>query len=129
LREQGELSRQMKNCAGKPGAFAGSRLIARNATFAKATIRLHSRPTADLHHRPVAGRSPGLIWRWPISIAAQSVFGLLAALISQIGISLPLSWIALTMPLAVAAICIFRWVEIIRPVRPMHRPTYRRDSP
>jgi len=53
-------------------------------------------------------RSPGLIWRWPVLLAALSVFGLLAALIGQTGIWLPLSWIALTIPLAVAAICIVR---------------------
>jgi len=53
-------------------------------------------------------RSLGLIWRWPVLLAALSVFGLLAALIGQTGIWLPLSWIALTIPLAVAAICIVR---------------------
>ena len=55
-----------------------------------------------------ANRSLGLIWRWPALLAALSVFGLLAALIGQTGIWLPLSWIALTVPLAVAAICIVR---------------------
>ncbi len=53
-------------------------------------------------------RSPGLIWRWPVLLAALSMSGLLAALIGQTGIWLPLSWIALTIPLAVAAICIVR---------------------
>ncbi|TWA93623.1 hypothetical protein [Bradyrhizobium stylosanthis] len=53
-------------------------------------------------------RSLGLIWRWPVLLAALSVFGLLAALIGQTGIWLPLSWIALTIPLAVATICILR---------------------
>lgn len=53
-------------------------------------------------------RSLRLIWRWPALFAALNVFGLLAALIGQAGIWLPLSWIALAMPLAVAAICIVR---------------------
>lgn len=53
-------------------------------------------------------RSHVLIWRWPVLLAALSVFGLLAALIGQTGIWLPLSWIALIIPLAVAAICIVR---------------------
>ncbi|MBR1175466.1 hypothetical protein JQ617_16005 [Bradyrhizobium sp. KB893862 SZCCT0404] len=53
-------------------------------------------------------RSLGLIWRWPVLLAALSVFGLLAALIGQTGIWLPLSWVALTIPLAVVAICILR---------------------
>ena len=53
-------------------------------------------------------RSLRVIWRWPVLLAALSVFGLLAALIGQTGVWLPLSWIALTIPLAVAAICIIR---------------------
>ena len=55
-----------------------------------------------------AHRSIGVIWRWPALLAVLSVFGLLAALIGQTGIWLPLSWIALTIPLVVAAICIVR---------------------
>ncbi|MHC2622607.1 hypothetical protein ACVIW2_004639 [Bradyrhizobium huanghuaihaiense] len=55
-----------------------------------------------------ARRSPNLIWRWPALLAALSIFGLFAALIGQTGIWLPLSWGALTVPLAVAAICIVR---------------------
>ena len=53
-------------------------------------------------------RSLSLIWRWPALFAVLSVFGLLAALIGQTGIWLPLSWGGLTIPLAVAAICIVR---------------------
>jgi len=53
-------------------------------------------------------RSLAVIWRWPALLAALSVFGLLAALIGQTGMWLPLSWGALTIPLAVAAICIVR---------------------
>lgn len=53
-------------------------------------------------------RSLRLIWRWPVLLAVLNVFGLLAALIGQTGIWLALSWIALTIPLAVAAICIVR---------------------
>jgi hypothetical protein len=53
-------------------------------------------------------RSLVLIWRWPALLAVLSIFGLLAALIGQRGIWLQLSWGALTLPLAVAAICIAR---------------------
>jgi uncharacterized membrane protein YbaN (DUF454 family) len=56
----------------------------------------------------MTNRSPSLIWRWPALLAALSIFGLLSALLGQTGIWLPLSWIALTVPLAVAAICIVR---------------------
>jgi hypothetical protein len=53
-------------------------------------------------------RSIGLIWRWPALLAALSIFGLLSALLGQTGVWLPLSWVALAAPLAVAAICIGR---------------------
>ncbi|MCK1395255.1 hypothetical protein [Bradyrhizobium sp. 1] len=53
-------------------------------------------------------RSLAMIWRWPSLLAVLSVFGLLAALLGQTGIWLPLCWGALTIPLAVAAICIVR---------------------
>lgn len=58
--------------------------------------------------RMTGRRSFALIWRWPALLAVLSVFGLLAALIGQTGIWLPLSWSALTIPLAVAAVCIVR---------------------
>lgn len=53
-------------------------------------------------------RSIALIWRWPALLAAFSIFGLLSALLGQTGFWLPLSWIALATPLAVAAICVSR---------------------
>jgi len=56
----------------------------------------------------MTNRSLGLIWRWPALLALLSIFGLLSALLGQTGLWLPLSWGALTLPLAVAAICIVR---------------------
>ncbi|MBR0843061.1 hypothetical protein JQ607_22890 [Bradyrhizobium liaoningense] len=53
-------------------------------------------------------RSLVLIWRWPALLAVLSIVGLLSALLGQTGLWLPLSWIALAAPLAVAAICIGR---------------------
>ena len=53
-------------------------------------------------------RSLALIWRWPSLLAVLSIFGLLSALLGQTGFWLPLSWMALAAPLAVAAICIVR---------------------
>ncbi|QDF40289.1 hypothetical protein FJN17_23480 [Bradyrhizobium symbiodeficiens] len=53
-------------------------------------------------------RSLAVIWRWPTLLAAASLFGLLSALLGQRGIWLPLSWIALASPLAVAAFCVGR---------------------
>ncbi|MGY8632459.1 hypothetical protein RAD15_08170 [Bradyrhizobium sp. 14AA] len=53
-------------------------------------------------------RSLVLIWRWPVLLAGSSLFGLLSALLGQTGLWLPMSWIALATPLAVAAICIGR---------------------
>ncbi|OPY99564.1 hypothetical protein A5906_28130 [Bradyrhizobium sacchari] len=53
-------------------------------------------------------RSLALIWRWPVLLAVLSLFGLLSALLGQTGVWLPLSWIALATPLAVAAICVVR---------------------
>jgi len=56
----------------------------------------------------MTNRSLSLIWRWPALLALLSIFGLLSALLGQTGLWLPLSWGALTLPLAVAAICIVR---------------------
>ncbi|WP_342735103.1 hypothetical protein [Bradyrhizobium sp. B117] len=53
-------------------------------------------------------RSLALIWRWPSLLAVSSIFGLLSALLGQTDFWLPLSWIALAAPLAVAAVCIGR---------------------
>ncbi len=41
------------------------------------------------------------VWRWPVILAALSVFGLLSALLGQGGIWWFLSWVALATPLAV----------------------------
>ncbi|WP_424630660.1 hypothetical protein [Bradyrhizobium sp. SYSU BS000235] len=48
-----------------------------------------------------------MVWRWPLLLAALTVFGLLAALIGQSGLWWPASWIALAMPLIVIvrAVC------------------------
>ncbi|RTL52872.1 MAG: hypothetical protein EKK40_06900 [Bradyrhizobiaceae bacterium] len=55
-----------------------------------------------------ARRSFNMIWRWPAALAALVMFGLLSALLGQGGIWWPLSWIALAVPLAVIAVCIWR---------------------
>jgi low affinity Fe/Cu permease len=44
-------------------------------------------------------RTAGQIWRWPIMLAALTLFGLLSALLGQGGIWWLLSWIALAVPL------------------------------
>lgn len=41
------------------------------------------------------------VWRWPLVIAALTIFGLLSALLGEGGIWWWLSWAALLMPLAV----------------------------
>ncbi|MBW7969246.1 hypothetical protein [Bradyrhizobium sp. BR 10289] len=56
----------------------------------------------------MTNRSPSLIWRWPALLACFSILGLLSALLGQTGLWLPLSWIALAVPLVVAAVCIVR---------------------
>jgi len=48
------------------------------------------------------------IWRWPTVLALLIVFGLLSALLGGGGPWWLLSWIALSMPLAVILICIRR---------------------
>jgi hypothetical protein len=45
------------------------------------------------------------IWRWPLVLAVLFVFGLVSALLGQGSIWWVLSWIALTIPLAVIAAC------------------------
>ncbi len=41
------------------------------------------------------------VWRWPLMLAALTMFGLLSALLGQHGVWHWLSWIALATPLAV----------------------------
>lgn len=45
------------------------------------------------------------LWRWPVAIAALSMFGLLSALLGQGGIWWDLSWVALSIPLLVSVWC------------------------
>ncbi len=57
---------------------------------------------------PVASGGPrAWVWRWPVLLAALSVFGLLSALLGQGGIWWILSWIALSMPLAMIVRCVW----------------------
>lgn len=41
------------------------------------------------------------VWRWPLVLAALSLFGLLSALLGQGGVWWVLSWLSLATPLAV----------------------------
>jgi hypothetical protein len=46
------------------------------------------------------------IWRWPLALAAATVFGLVSALLGEGGIWWVLSWLALSAPLLVIARCV-----------------------
>jgi hypothetical protein len=48
------------------------------------------------------------IWRWPTALALLTLFGLLSALLGEGGLWWSLSWIALSLPLVVIAVCLFR---------------------
>jgi len=48
------------------------------------------------------------IWRWPLLLAALTIFGLLAALLGQDEGWWIVSWIALGMPLAAVALALIR---------------------
>lgn len=48
------------------------------------------------------------VWRWPSLLAALTMFGLLSALLGQQGVWFWLSWAALSVPLAVIAVAIWR---------------------
>lgn len=48
-----------------------------------------------------ASRRQVHVWRWPMALAALSVFGLLSALLGQEGVWWVLSWIALVIPVGV----------------------------
>ncbi len=54
-------------------------------------------PAVAVAHAPAALRP----WRWPVMLAALTLFGLLSALLGQHGVWHWLSWIALAIPLAV----------------------------
>lgn len=58
------------------------------------------------------------IWRWPLVLAALSVFGLLSALLGQGGIWWVLSWFALAVPVLVV---LWHW-----PVRELFGRHWRR---
>ncbi len=47
------------------------------------------------------------IWRWPAALAVLTMGGLLAALLGQRGIWLPVSWGALAIPLLVTIGCFY----------------------
>lgn len=46
------------------------------------------------------------IWRWPLALAALTIFGLLSALLGEGGIWWALSWLALSTPLLVILWCV-----------------------
>ncbi len=50
----------------------------------------------------------GPVWTIPLSLAALTIFGLLAALLGQHGVWWVLSWIALAIPLLVIVRCLLR---------------------
>lgn len=49
----------------------------------------------------------GGVWRWPLVLAAVTVFGLLAALLGDHGAWRILSWLSLAAPLAVIVRCVW----------------------
>lgn len=52
--------------------------------------------------------SAARIWKWPLILAALTVFGLLAALLGQAAIWWAASWAALATPLVVVLVCVLR---------------------
>ena len=52
--------------------------------------------------------APSAVWRWPLALAAATLFGLVSALLGEGGVWWVLSWVALSMPLAVLVFCIAR---------------------
>ncbi len=58
--------------------------------------------------RPRREGSFRFVWGWPVFLSVLTLFGLLAALISQAGVWLWLSWSALGMPLGVIIACVVR---------------------
>lgn len=49
-----------------------------------------------------------ITWRWPTVLAALTMFALLSALIGEKGIWVWLSWLTLSIPLAVITVAIWR---------------------
>jgi len=50
--------------------------------------------------------SASRVWRWPITLAALTLFGLLSALLGEGGVWWALSWTALAVPLLVIVVCV-----------------------
>ena len=50
----------------------------------------------------------GFVWRWPLILAAATLFGLALALLGEGGTWWILSWIALAVPLLVIVFCMMR---------------------
>ncbi|MBS0221421.1 MAG: hypothetical protein JSR91_11845 [Proteobacteria bacterium] len=48
------------------------------------------------------------LWKWPLVLAALTLFGLLAALLGQDAVWWIASWVTLAAPLAVIVLCILR---------------------
>lgn len=48
------------------------------------------------------------VWRWPVVLAALTIFGLLSALLGEGGLWWILSWAALAIPLLAMAVCLVR---------------------
>ena len=66
-------------------------------------------PDTPMSSQPVStSRHPVAVWPWPIALGLLTVFGLLSALLGQHGIWLALSWAALSVPLIVTFVCLFR---------------------
>ena len=51
---------------------------------------------------------PDALWRWPLLMAVLTVVGLGSALLGEGGAWWGLSWVALSIPLAVIAFCVVR---------------------
>lgn len=49
---------------------------------------------------------PSRVWRWPLVLAALTLFGLLSALLGEGGWWWGLSWLALATPLLVIVCCV-----------------------
>lgn len=48
------------------------------------------------------------LWKWPLVLAALTLFGLLAALLGQDAVWWIASWVTLAAPLAVIVLCVLR---------------------
>ncbi len=74
--------------------------------------------------RPVHRSSAILrVWGWPLALGALTIFGLLSALLGERGIWWVLSWIALSIPLAVIVLFVSRaFLRLGRARSPTKRP-------